>query len=254
MAKQENIIDRKELVRMTGIKSGNITNYVKRGKLKERPDGKFDLNNATNAAFVGVHGWKGEVKAGTAVAAEIAEKTAKPTKEKKLTAAPAMNKKKAAVKPKIVPKKAAAAPVEDDDSEDEDYELPDGDQDPSLMEELSRNTAMAEARYKAARAIKTEKEAELSDIRVEKVRGSIIPTDIVIPIFVQHNQHILNAQKIADDEILNDLAHRFSIGGDDVAKLRGEFVKRRNEAMKKATEASEKGIDAQVKNFIDTKV
>ena len=229
-------LTKKEFAERTGQKTKNLAVYASRGKVVVGADDLIDTDHPTNQAFIGKHGWK---------AKQVEEK--KP--EKVVKPKPAA-KERVFTKPK--PQKAIIS--DDDFEDDEEVEIGNIGDVTDELSALAKDTAEAEARYKAARAIKTEQEAGLTKMRVEKVRGSIIPTDIVIPIFVQHNQHILSSQKAADDEILNDLAHRFGIGGDEVAKLRGEWVKRRNEAMKKATEASEKGVDAVVKNFIDTKV
>lgn len=131
--------------------------------------------------------------------------------------------------------------VNNDDDDDED-------------DDVVMSTFIAENKYKAARAVKVQHEAELMKLKVAKVRGSVIPTELVMPVFLQHCQSILMAQKATDDEILSDIAHRYKIPPEDVAALRGKWTKDRNDAMDRAIEASEKSVDAILTNYIDEKI
>lgn len=128
--------------------------------------------------------------------------------------------------------------------DDDEYEDPD----------IIMSTFEAENKYKSARAVKVTHEAELMKLKVAKVRGSVIPTELVMPVFIQHNQSILMAQKATDDEIISDIAHRFKIPAEAVAELRGKWATDRNAAMDRAIEASEMSVDAILINFIDEKI
>jgi hypothetical protein len=93
--------------------------------------------------------------------------------------------------------------------------------------------------------------AEISLLRIkeEKIKGTVIPSELVQPIVLQHNQHILMEQKNSDEEMLAMFAHKYSISGEDVAYIRGEWVKRRNSAIKTATEGTIKSVEAIIKDF-----
>jgi hypothetical protein len=111
----------------------------------------------------------------------------------------------------------------------------------------------SDRRYKHFLAVKTESAAQLDQIKIEKLKGIVIPSAVVIPVFTQHNQYIVQEQKNADEEMLTDLKQRYDISGEDLAYLRGIWTKRRNAATAKATEMSIKGVENIINDFSESR-
>lgn len=112
---------------------------------------------------------------------------------------------------------------------------------------------VSDKRYKHFLAQKTERAAELDRIRIEKLKGILVPSAPLIPIFLRHNQYILQEQKNADEEILTMYAHKYDITPEDMASFRGEQVKRRNAAAQRAAEMSERNIEQTINDFSEKK-
>jgi hypothetical protein len=112
---------------------------------------------------------------------------------------------------------------------------------------------ISDKRYKHFLAQKTERAAELDRIRIEKVKGILVPSAPIIPIFLRHNQYIMQEQKNADEEILSSFAHKYDITSEDVAHFRGEQVKRRNAAATRAAEMSVKNIENTINGYSEKK-
>lgn len=107
----------------------------------------------------------------------------------------------------------------------------------------------SERRKKHFEAINAERNSELLRMRKEKLQGIVIPSAPLVPVILQHNQHILMEQKNADEEILSMLAHRYDITPADVAYMRGEWVTRRNAAATKAADATKKSIKSIINDY-----
>jgi hypothetical protein len=96
---------------------------------------------------------------------------------------------------------------------------------------------------------KREREVEKLDLEIEKKRGEVIPSELIKPVFLQHNQHLLMSMKNADDEMLSIFGHKYSLALEDIAWIRGEWTKKRNTAITEATSASVKAVDSIVADF-----
>lgn len=96
---------------------------------------------------------------------------------------------------------------------------------------------------------KREREVEKLDLEIEKKRGEVIPSELIKPVFLQHNQHLLMSMKNADDEMLSIFGHKYSLALEDIAWIRGEWTKKRNTAITEATGASVKAVDVIVADF-----
>lgn len=100
----------------------------------------------------------------------------------------------------------------------------------------------SEQTYKHFLAKKTENESALKEIEIAKKKGDVIPSELIGPLVMLHNQSILNAHKNADEEILTYIGHKYEITVEDKAKARQKMVDARNSAMKNAISATMKGL------------
>lgn len=100
---------------------------------------------------------------------------------------------------------------------------------------------------------KREKEVEKLTIEIQKKKGEVVPSELIKPVFLQHNQYILMEMKNADEEMLTMIEHKYDISSEDVAFIRSEWTKRRNTCITNAINASIKGISSIVNEFTEKK-
>ncbi len=200
--------------------------YIKRGKLVELKKGAnkgmIDTSDPTNASFLEMYSVNVEA----------------------FSAPKAVNKRK-----------TQAEPSNDDDFDDEPVSSgdDDGEQYVTVGGRKILKKHVSDQLYKHFQAEKTEKEAELNALKIQKLKGIVIPSAFISPLFLQHNQYIVQEQKNADDEMISMLSHRYDISAADVAYVRGEWVKRRNAAVQKATDMSVKGVENIVNEFSESR-
>lgn len=101
--------------------------------------------------------------------------------------------------------------------------------------------------------IKIRGEIEKLKLDNAKKRGEVIPSELIKPVFLQHNQNILTEFKNAADEILRDFSKKKSLSVNETAELKGKMVETINEAITKAVTASSKSVDAIVSEYADKK-
>lgn len=149
--------------------------------------------------------------------------------------------KKQGISP-VKPAKNKPLPVPESDDTNQDDET---DTDNSGVPHL----ATSERLLKYRQTIKLAKDIEKIDLEIEKKKGEVIPSELIKPVFIQHNQHILMAMKNADDEMLSIFGHKYGLTLEDIAWIRGEWTKKRNTALTEATNASAKAVDVIVADF-----
>jgi len=161
----------------------------------------------------------------------------------------------------LVPKKpfTAAKPAkpiakvlsdEEDQEDDEDVEL--------TMEDLladpnRKNLDYPELEriYKFLQGKKIEKDIEKNQLEIEKKKGIVVPSELIKPVFLQHNQFIVTEFKNAADEVIRIISKKKSLSVNEQAEIRGELVKTINESINKATLASIKNVTNLITDFSD---
>ena len=103
---------------------------------------------------------------------------------------------------------------------------------------------ISDARYKHALARKTEAGEELERLKIEKLKGDVIPTAPIETLIFQFKQYTLTQQKIANEAFLNEITHKYSITNADMAYYRGFFIKGLNNAVKAATSLFLKDLES----------
>jgi hypothetical protein len=148
------------------------------------------------------------------------------------------------------PTNATFIQIRQNSNKKEEKELP-----KSKENDEKNETSSGTSRYKIELEIKQKQrdkliqEIELNRIKIEKLNGEVIPAEIIKPVFLQHNQHLLMSMKNADDEMLSIFGHKYSLALEDIAWIRGEWTKKRNTAITEATNASIKAVDVIVADF-----
>lgn len=101
----------------------------------------------------------------------------------------------------------------------------------------------SERKLKYLDTIKRQKEIEKLDIEIAKKRGEVVPSELIKPVFLQHNQSILTEFKNGIDEILRVFAKKSSLSVNQIAELKGEMVQIINHSVNKAIVTSENSVE-----------
>jgi len=112
---------------------------------------------------------------------------------------------------------------------------------------------ISDKRYKHFLAKKTERAAELDQIKIEKLKGIVIPSELVKPVFLQHNVFVVNEIKIMMDEELRAVAKAYDIPASKVADIKGRWTEGINSSIRKATQLSVKAVDSIVNDFAQSR-
>lgn len=104
-----------------------------------------------------------------------------------------------------------------------------------------------EKQQKALSIEKTRKENELLDVKIAKAHGDNVPTDLVKPLFAQHSKSMTAAFYNAADVLLARIAQKYKLTQEDVAKYRGDLVAIINQAIADSIDESKESL----KSIID---
>jgi len=108
-----------------------------------------------------------------------------------------------------------------------------------LVLDLERKTKQAEYERKL-------QEVELNKLKIAKLRGEAIPTDLVQVIFRQHFKSVTTSFHQGADGFISTVAQRAGLDKAELAALRGELIEIVNEAVKDAVADSK----ASIKNIV----
>ncbi len=184
------------------IKSGNLSNYISRGKVIVKND-LIDTENEFNIAFLNKQLSKGH-----------------PSKSKEPV--------KSIVKPKT-------------DPDPENPEEIDEENIPSFQASVKR--------LKYYDTLKRKKEIEALQITIDAKKGIVIPSELVKPIFLQHNQFIVTEFKNVADDILRVISKKHSLTVNEIADIKGQLVISINSAIKKSIQSSIKNVSNIIRDF-----
>lgn len=106
----------------------------------------------------------------------------------------------------------------------------------------------SERQLKYLDTLKRRKEIEKLEIDIQKKRGEVVPSELIKPVFLQHNQSIITEFKNATDEVIRIFSKKKSLTINEVAEIKGELIQSINVAIGKATLASVKGVESIILN------
>lgn len=209
------ILSKKEFSALAGIKSNQLSVHIDRGQVLVREDGQIDTFEDKNILFI----------------------------EKRKSKSQSMQD--AEPSPFVQPSpKQRAKSYEEIESEGED-----ADEDSNGIPSLTTS----ERKKKHLETIKIAQEIELLKLREEKLKGIVVPSELIKPLFLQHNQSIVSEFKNTADEIIRTIGKRKSLNANEMAEIKGELVKIINVSIGKATKASVKAVDIIINDFSDTR-
>lgn len=111
----------------------------------------------------------------------------------------------------------------------------------------------SERQLKYLDTIKRQKEIEKLDIEIQKKKGEVVPSELIKPVFLQHNQSIITEFKNATDEIIRIFSKKRSLTVEEVAEIKGETTETINNAINKATFSTIKSVESIVSEHQDKK-
>jgi hypothetical protein len=107
----------------------------------------------------------------------------------------------------------------------------------------SQSYTESERQLKYLDTLKRKKEIEKLDIEIAKKKGEVIPSDLVKPVFMQHNQSIITEFNNRSNDFIRIFSKKRSLTVEEIAEVKGEMVKWINEAMDKAILASVRSVE-----------
>jgi hypothetical protein len=216
-------ITKKELRERCGnLTAGNLSNYIKRGKIVLNSNGDIDLNNDVNRLFLQKN--------------MVSQDAEDDTEAKKKTP------KERIIDNNIKKEKASKQPAVQ-------LVLGDGEND-EVLDKLGVPTiTYSERVLKYRDTQKRQKEIERLELDLQKKRGEVIPTELILPVFKQHNHSLSTQFHNGAEEFLRRIAKIKDLSSTEVAKLKGELVAIINEAQRKSAEMTIHGVDAIIKEF-----
>jgi len=111
----------------------------------------------------------------------------------------------------------------------------------------------SERQLKYLDTIKRQKEIEKLEIEIQKKKGEVVPSELIKPVFLQHNQSIITEFKNATDEIIRIFSKKRSLTVEEVAEIKGETTETINNAINKATFSTIKSVESIVSEHQDKK-
>lgn len=99
--------------------------------------------------------------------------------------------------------------------------------------------------------IKIEKEIEKLKFDIAKRKGEVVPSELMKPVFLQHNQSIVTEFKNVIDEVLRLFAKESSLSPNKTAEITGVLTSTINTAITKATHLTSKSILAIIKDHTE---
>lgn len=206
-------LTKKEFGELCGIAEKNVYTYIQRGNVLMGDDGYIDTNADKNVLFVQKRQSKKSINE-VAAAQQL---------------------------PKYAQKSKSYEEIENEGE--------DSDEDSNGIPSLTTS----ERKKKHLETIKIAQEIELLKLREEKLKGIVVPSELIKPLFLQHNQSIVSEFKNTADEIIRAIGKRKSLNANEMAEIKGELVKIINVSIGKATKASVKAVDIIINDFSDTR-
>lgn len=108
-------------------------------------------------------------------------------------------------------------------------------------EQLNTNFEMDNA-IKRLELEKKEQEVELNKLKIAKLQGDVIPTELVKVVFSQHFKSVTNAFHQGADNFITEITKMLSLDREQMVKLRAELVEIINTAVTDSIEESKESL------------
>jgi hypothetical protein len=213
---------KKEFATLAGMPTNQLAVFLNpsRSKVILNESGKIDDKNDINRAFIEHRIAQGKADDQAALKYQPGAKVVPVTRTKV---------------------KAVKAALVDDDEQDDD----DLDGVPQLH--------VSERRLKYLKTLTEKKKHQREDLEMEKIRGGLIPTDIISTLFYQYGHALMTSFKQTADRILAEFAHKYDVTPADTAGYRGDIIKHINKCMADAQTTVTDGLENVVNEYAKSK-
>lgn len=199
------ILPKKDFAAQCGLLTNKLWKYVDRGNVILLGDGKVDLNDPRNRAFLEMR--QAKLKPNV----KIEEKPLETLKQ--------------------ITNIKTGTPQPDDEPKHD-----------------SKSLINLEVQKTMGQVAKINQEVVLLKIKEEKIKGVVVPSELIKPVFLQHNQSILTEIHNEANEFVRIFAKRHSLKANEVADIKSDLIDWVNIAIDKAIQLSSNQID----NIINT--
>lgn len=202
------------------IETKALSVYIQRNQVVVREDGLVDLDNEFNKRFL---------------EKRILKNNSEPKQE---------------VKIKTSPKKETIKQEEKTIPELQTESLP---KNIPIITTPSQSYTESERVLKYLDTLKRTKEIEKLEIDINKKLGVVVPSELIKPIWLQHNQFILTELKNAVEDILRIIIKKKDLSVNESAEIRGSLIASINQSMDKASNSSIKNLNNIISEFSEKK-
>jgi hypothetical protein len=126
---------------------------------------------------------------------------------------------------------------------------------PKKVSRTSNIDAPEDGVYNLDKKLKTQQLAKLTvdtrlaELKEEKIRGEVIPIDLVNNIFMAHTQSIITANRDGIEDLLINISKEHSLSRESLANLRGKLIKILNSATDKAVDMTKRNLKSIIEEF-----
>lgn len=113
--------------------------------------------------------------------------------------------------------------------------------------------SISERRLKFLDAEKRQAEISLLKIKEQKIVGSVVPSELLIPVMLQHNKSIMESFRNGATDIIRILAKKRNFTGEERAEFNSQLVKIINDAITRATTATSASITTIVTEYSESR-
>ena len=208
-----------EFASMAGISKANLSTYVKRGKAIRLPNGNFETENEYNVLFL--------EKRNKNSGFDNSREFIKEGNEREQISELQKQKREAKQKFNDVGGEVGAS--------------------------TGQSITQIEKAIKLLTANKLKRDVEVLDIKIEKLKGTVIPSDLVKLVFAQQFKSTAIAFKNGAEKFIMRLTKEVGLSREEGNKIRAEFIEIINEAVTDSIVESKKQIEQIVEDFTETR-
>lgn len=100
-------------------------------------------------------------------------------------------------------------------------------------------------------SLKREKEVEKLQIEIDKKKGEVIPSELIIPLFLQHNKSIITSFNNVCNAILTEYAKKKDFNPDELSDMRGRMIASINEGIRDAQGLTKTVVKSIIEEYAD---
>jgi hypothetical protein len=124
---------------------------------------------------------------------------------------------------------------------------------PPLILGEKQSYTESERQLKYLDTLKRQREIDKLDIDIQKKRGEVVPSELIKPVFLQHNQSIITEINNRSSDFIRIFSKKKALSLHETAEIKGKVVNWINEVMDKSIEISISSIETIISEHSETK-